>query len=129
MLYKLRRFHKPSISTENNVAQNALWLHSVFSNYGGKTKFQMLFKILAFLVHGNNRNESNTAGGRICFYLSAGCNFTTISCWYQRLQLFKNKNNQINLFTKAIPFSLYTNNITSDFDNRRARFRMTKLTD
>jgi len=29
-----------------------------FFNYGGKTKFQILFKILAFPVHGNNRNES-----------------------------------------------------------------------
>jgi len=51
MLYELRRFQKPSISTENNVAQNALWLHSVFSNYGGKTKFQLVYssKYLRYL--------------------------------------------------------------------------------
>jgi len=29
-----------------------------YSNCGGKTKFKILFKILAFLVHGNSRNES-----------------------------------------------------------------------
>ena len=31
---------------------------TVFPNYGGETKFKILFKILAFLVHGNNRNGS-----------------------------------------------------------------------
>jgi len=44
---ELRRFHK--LGTENNVAQNTLWLLCAFASYGGKTKFQMLFKILAFL--------------------------------------------------------------------------------
>jgi len=33
-------------------------LHCVFSNHGGETKFQILFKTLAFPVHDNNRNES-----------------------------------------------------------------------
>jgi len=47
MPYELRRFHK--FSTENNVAQNTLWLFCVFASYGGKTKFQILCKILAFL--------------------------------------------------------------------------------
>jgi len=85
MLYELRRFHK-LISTESNVAQNTLWLHCAVSNYRGKTTFQILFKILAFLVHDKNGNESiNTIAGRIRFYLTAGCNFTIPSCWYQRL--------------------------------------------
>jgi len=36
---------KPNISTENNVAQNTLWLHCVFSNYGCKTKFQIGYSL------------------------------------------------------------------------------------
>jgi len=56
MPYELRRFHQ--LSTENNVAQNTVWLHCAFADYGIKTKFQILFKILAFLVHDKNRNES-----------------------------------------------------------------------
>ena len=32
--------------------------YCVFSNYGSETKFKILFKIIAFLVHGNNRNKS-----------------------------------------------------------------------
>jgi len=58
MLYELQRFHQHNISTENNVAQNTLWLHCAFSNYGGETKLQILFKIFAFVVHDRNRNES-----------------------------------------------------------------------
>jgi len=49
MLYELSRFHKLSISTKST-----LWLHCVFSKYGGKNKFN----ILVFLVDGNNRNKS-----------------------------------------------------------------------
>ena len=50
MLYELRRFHKLSISTENNVAQNTQWLHCAVSNYRGKTKFQIYSsKYLHFL--------------------------------------------------------------------------------
>jgi len=40
------------------LVQNTQWLRCAFSNYGGKTKFQILFEILAFLVHGKNRNEN-----------------------------------------------------------------------
>ena len=57
MLYELRRFHKLSISTENKVVHNTLRLHCVVFNYGGETKFQILFKILMFLVHGKKRKE------------------------------------------------------------------------
>ena len=40
------------------LVQNTQWLRCAFSNYGGETKFQILFEILAFLVHGKNRNEN-----------------------------------------------------------------------
>jgi len=51
------------------------------SNYGGKTKFQILFKILAFPVHGNNRNGSIIILWRYNMFLP--------DCWLQ----FHNNNN------------------------------------
>ena len=44
MLYELRRFN--------------ILLPCAFFDYRGEIKFQILFKILAFLVHGRNRHES-----------------------------------------------------------------------
>jgi len=54
--------------------------------YGGKTRIQMLFKILAFPVYGENRNESIIILLQLeyMFFLTAGCNFRirVIICWY-----------------------------------------------
>jgi len=47
----------PSVP-RTTLAQSTLWLHCAFSNYGGETKFHILFEILAFLVHVKNINES-----------------------------------------------------------------------
>ena len=95
-----------------------------------KPKFQRIFKILAFLVHANNRNETNTIGGRvrICFYLTAGCKFTIISWWHQRdyTTVLEQEQPNASLDTSNIPLAVY---FTSDFDNRRARLWMIKLTD
>jgi len=101
------------------------------SNYGGKTKFQIHFKILAFPVHGNNRNESIIIPWRYNMFLP--------NCWLQ----FHNDNNNNLLVSKATVVlkqdrpsgSIYTSDIplmiyfTSNFDNRRARLWLIKLTD
>ena len=49
----------PSVP-RTTLGQNTLWLHCAFSNYRCETKFQILFEILAFLVHGKNRNGSTS---------------------------------------------------------------------
>jgi len=102
MLYERRRFLKLSISTENNIAQNTLWLHCSVSNYGGKTKFQMLFKILAFLVHYKKWYEYiiTRLQGEQSIYLTDSCNVTMPSSLHQRLQLFWNKNGQMRQWHK-----------------------------
>jgi len=44
----------PSVP-RTRLAQNKLWLHCAFSNYGGETKFQILFEILSCFVHGKKK--------------------------------------------------------------------------
>jgi len=46
-----------SASTQRTTLHKTHYGFTVFFiRYGGKTKFKILFEILAFLVHGNNRN-------------------------------------------------------------------------
>ena len=98
-----------------------------FSNCGGKTKFQILFKILAFLVHGNNRNGSIMILWRHNMFLP--------DCWLQ----FHNNNNLLVSKTTTVlkqdrrSALIDTSDIalvvyfTSEFDNRRARLWMIQI--
>jgi len=51
-------FTNSSSAAKTTLAQNTLWLHCAFSNYGGETKFEILLEILALIVHGEKRNKS-----------------------------------------------------------------------
>jgi len=62
----------------------------------------------------------------MCFYLTAGCNFTIISCWYQRLNCLEQEQPNASLDIRNIPLVVY---FTSDFDNRHAGLCMIKLKD
>jgi len=123
-----RRFNKLSISTENNIAQNTLWLHCSISHSRGKTKFPMFFKIIAFLVHNKNWNECIIIRLQVeqSIYLTASCNVTMPSSLHQNLQLFWNKNGQIRQWHKQntacglshLGFRQYTWWIVDDKTNR-----------
>jgi len=120
MLQELQRFHKSCISTENNVAQNTLWLHCVFPTMEVKPNLKYSSKYLRFL--------SMATIERYNMFLP--------DCWLQ----FHNNNNLLlsktttvlkqdrpsaSIDTSDIPLVVY---FTSDLDNRRARLWMIKLT-
>jgi len=129
-----------SISTEYKVARNTLWLHCIFptmevkpeSKYFSKyLRFlSILFKILAFPVHGKNRNES------IIILLQS--DYVLPDCWLQRHntsdKLLVSKTRSV-LKQEWPNVSTDTSNIllvvyfTSDTDNKRAGLWMMKLTD
>jgi len=52
-------FTNPASATRTTLHKTHYGFTVFFSNYGGKSKFQILFKILAFPVHGSNRIQSN----------------------------------------------------------------------
>ena len=53
-------FTNPASAPRTTLHKTHYGFTVFFTNYGVKSKFQILIKILAFPVHGNNRNESVT---------------------------------------------------------------------
>jgi len=118
MLYELRRF--PQHQQRKQRCTKHTMAPLCFSNYGGKTKFEILFKILAFLVHGNSRN-----GNIIILWKQ---NMFLPECWLQfhNNKLLVSKTTTVleqerpnaSVDTRYIPLVVY---FTSDFDKRHAR--------
>jgi len=110
-----RRFQKFSI--KNDVAQKMC-----FCPLWGETECQILFKTLAFPVHGKNKNGIIIIllPGRICFYLTA-----TSSLVSKTATVSEQERPNASIDTSSIPLVIF---FTSDFDNRRAEFWMMKLT-
>ena len=93
-----------------------------FSNYGGKTRIQILFKTLPFPVHGKNRNES--------IIILLQLEYVLPDCWLQLhnttdnnllvskiTTVLKQERPNVSIDTSNIPLVVY---FTSDIDNRRA---------
>ena len=104
------RFQKFSI--KNDAAQKMC-----FCPLWGETECQILFKTLAFPVHGKNKNGIIIIllPGRICFYLTA-----TSSLVSKTATVSEQERPNASIDT-SIPLVIF---FTSDFDNRRAEFWM-----
>jgi len=92
-----------------------------FSNYGGKTRIQILFKTLAFPVHGKIRNKSIIILSQLEYALPdrwLQLHNTTDNLLVSKITtVLKQERPNASIDASNIPLVVY---FTSDIDNRRA---------